>query len=848
MPFRAFVGRSRRALAALMRNAWGRYAVAILMVAAAALLRLAAGLLLGPNLPLAPFYIAVAVTGVLVGTGPAIAAAWLGLLTGFALFILPWFPMSEAGGADAWASVARYFLVAPVFIWMTHMQCSASRFARDRQAEALRDREALAASEKRYRDVFEQAGIGMGRVRFSDARWIDVNDAFCAMLGYSRAELLKTPWTRITHPDDIDLDLVPFREMAKGLLDRYTVEKRFVHKRGHHFWARLTLTMVRNDLGAPDYEVAVIEDIDERKRAEEARRQSEERHRLAAEELQAVADSVPGGILVAQDAQCRVITGNRFAHESLGVAQGFNLSATPGESAEPPYVRILQNGQEVPPDDLPMQLAGRTGQTVRDAELALELHDHSWRVVLITAAPLRRRDGSIRGVVGAFVDITDRKRSEESLRELTRTLEDRVAERTAEARQKAEQLRRLHTELIRAEQRERKQLARVLHDGLQQLLVAAKMRVELLKDQVDGDQPREELRQVEELLAASIQDTRSLTAELAPPVLFERGLGSALDWLARSVGEKQWLHVEVQVEPGAEPEHETARVFLFQAARELLLNVRKYAGVQEARVRLARGDGGLVLEVADDGKGFDLAEITRERTSGGFGLFSVREQLAILEGRMEIDSTPGRGTRVRLWVPQTHGQEQPSQEAADGAPAANWPALPGDRAGHAAEADAVAAADADGFSVAHGGGVGGPQPTRRSAPPKGRHRVRVLIADDHAIVRQGLTEMLSALPDVEVVGQAGDGAEALELALRLRPDAVVMDVSMPRMSGVVATARIRHDLPSTQVIGLSMYVEEELAAAMFGAGAVAYLRKDGPIDRLIEAIRACCGRPVPEAV
>ncbi len=130
--------------------------------------------------------------------------------------------------------------------------------------------EALRESEAKFRSVFEQSAIGMGRVRFTDARWIDVNEAFCNMLGYTPEEMRATPWPDITHPEDVNSDLIPFRRMAAGELESYSVEKRFIHKHGHHVWAKLTLSLVRDVHGDPDYEIAIIEDISEHKKAEEA--------------------------------------------------------------------------------------------------------------------------------------------------------------------------------------------------------------------------------------------------------------------------------------------------------------------------------------------------------------------------------------------------------------------------------------------------------------------------------------------------------------------------------------------------------------------------------------------------
>ncbi len=136
---------------------------------------------------------------------------------------------------------------------------------RTAEAEALAAR--LRTSEAHARAVFDHAAVGMARVAFEGERWLDVNDAFCRMLGYERSALVATPWTAITHPDDVERDLAPFRRMADGDLDAYTVEKRFLHRRGHHVWARLTLSLVRDADGRPDFEVAVIEDITASRRA-----------------------------------------------------------------------------------------------------------------------------------------------------------------------------------------------------------------------------------------------------------------------------------------------------------------------------------------------------------------------------------------------------------------------------------------------------------------------------------------------------------------------------------------------------------------------------------------------------
>ena len=113
----------------------------------------------------------------------------------------------------------------------------------------------------------------------------------------------------------------------------------------------------------------------------------------------------------------------------------------------------------------------------------------------------------------------------------------------------------------------------------------------------------------------------------------------------------------------------------------------------------------------------------------------------------------------------------------------------------------------------------------------------MLLADDHALLREGLARLLDAEPDIEVVGQARDGMEAVRLASTLRPDLVLMDVSMPCLDGIEATRAIRSEFPGIRIIGLSMLDETEWAQAMRDAGAECFLSKAGPAADLLTAIR-----------
>jgi signal transduction histidine kinase len=245
----------------------------------------------------------------------------------------------------------------------------------------------------------------------------------------------------------------------------------------------------------------------------------------------------------------------------------------------------------------------------------------------------------------------ERKQAEQQLKALNETLEQRVAERTATATRRAAQLQELASELTRAEHRERRRLAKILHDHLQQLLYAARLNLETLRSQNhDRPPPAEALDRIDSLLGECIAESRSLTVQLSPPVLYEAGLTAAIEWLARHMHETCGLTVTVETDPRAEPENEEVRLLLFEAARELLFNVAKHARTRSAEMKLtASADGDVELTIADDGAGFvPSSQESDKNSTTGFGLFSIRERLELMGGRLQMDTAPGRGTRATI--------------------------------------------------------------------------------------------------------------------------------------------------------------------------------------------------------
>jgi PAS domain S-box-containing protein len=420
-------------------------------------------------------------------------------------------------------------------------------------------------------------------------------------------------------------------------------------------------------------------------------------------------------------------------------------------------------------------------QTLRDANEALE-----GKVQERTAALART-------VETLEEEIRLRERAESKLRLANKELADR-----------AEQLRALTGQLTMAEQRERMRLSKILHDGLQQYLAIAKLQLSSISDQTDRDDLKQAACEIETLIGESIQMSRSLSTELSPPVLYEGGLAAGLEWLARWMRDKHAFDVALTMDAIAELP-EDVKVLVFESVRELLFNAVKHAAVSRAEVILRQMNGtGVRITVRDEGVGFDMDRLKPVGDYGGcFGLFSIRERLGLIGGHFEIDSAPGEGSRFNLTLP--FGLASPKMDCSDPPPV--------------------------------------PLDPERSAPDA-QHQapaIRVLIADDHSLFRDGVARLVNREADISVIGQACDGQEAIELTRRLMPDVILMDVNMPGINGIEATRSIHQESPQIRIIGLSMHEDPDHAAAMRTAGAVGYQNKDCAAAELVFAIRACVG-------
>lgn len=362
---------------------------------------------------------------------------------------------------------------------------------------------------------------------------------------------------------------------------------------------------------------------------------------------------------------------------------------------------------------------------------------------------------------------------------------------------KQKQLRSLASQLTLVEHRERKRLATELHDYLAQMIVLGRLKIGQSRLRMTPNPSVTTLlSDLDEILAQALTYTRTLMAELSPAILQQFGLAAALT----ALGEQMLPHgltVEVHVPQERIVIPSDHALLLYQSVRELLLNVVKHAVTNHATVTLSIREGTtLMLSVQDQGRGFDSASLEPATGAEHFGLFSVRERMEAMGGWLQTDSAVGRGTTMTLGLPLTRAAESHPGSAA--------------------------------ASRRHkqGGTVVNKASTRR----------RVLLVDDHVMVRQGLRAVLERYPDVTIVGEAQNGIEGVAMAAELMPDVIVMDINMPEMDGIEATQRIKAAQPASVVIGLSVNNFPLVVDAMKRAGAATFISKDAAADQLYRAI------------
>jgi PAS domain S-box-containing protein len=627
-------------------------------------------------------------------------------------------------------------------------------------------------AESRFHTIFEAAGVAIA-VLDEDGVLVECNPAMLAMFGYSLEELRGMTFREITHPDDVSADQQKFDDLIAGRCSRYSMEKRYLRRDGQVIWGVLTVSIVPEASGDPRYVIGIVEDITERKRAEEALRESRE-HLEAS--VQASNTGLWDWNLQTNEVYYSTEWKSQLGHQDHEISNRLeewlnrlhpddrqHAMATvlafvrdPGPNLEMEfrlrhhdgsYRWILSRASVLRgPDGLSCRLLGahlditdrkQTEERLREYEKVVEglqemivVVDRDYRYLIANRAFLHYRDLEAGQVVGHLVseildndiflrlskaqldecfegrvvkydvkiafpkvgerqlsvsylpiegvhgvdraacvleDVTDKKRAEEQLREAYKQLTAELQERT-----RAEQtVRALSDRLITAQEEERGNIARELHDDLSQEIAAINISVSNLKHQIPGEDRalRQQSAGIQERIARMAQRVRHMARRLHPAVLEYSGIASALQSYGAEFSAVN--QIEIMVEASGEFEDVPAPIglCLYRVTQEALQNVAKHSQATTATVRIERLPDLVSLVIQDRGKGFQPLESAgpdesqsgdesaagegqaRGIASRGLGLVSMSERVRLVNGTLKIESAPGTGTTVSVSIP-----------------------------------------------------------------------------------------------------------------------------------------------------------------------------------------------------
>jgi two-component system, NarL family, sensor kinase len=385
--------------------------------------------------------------------------------------------------------------------------------------------------------------------------------------------------------------------------------------------------------------------------------------------------------------------------------------------------------------------------------------------------------------------------------ELTELVETNEALRVTET-----SLRQLSARLLQLQDEERRRIARDLHDVTGQKIAVLSMSLDRLGRLVasEGAEVDETLEESRDVLRKIGEEIRTLSYLLHPPLLDESGLASAVRWYAEGFQKRSGIHLAVDIPPGLGRLSTEVETALFRVVQESLTNVHRYSGSPNAEIKIFAKDGQVHLEVVDHGRGIEAgaAPVLIEGIGSlGVGIPGMRERLRQLGGQLEVDF--GRnGTRVIAVVPM----KKPVSSA---------------------DMAEYAAADGDNCPAS----VDSKPATRTDA------RRRILIADDHEVMRRGVRGLLESHSEWAVCGEAFEGKEAVAKSRELRPDLIIMDINMPGLTGIAAAQQIRRENPTAKILFFSVHESAQTVREVINAGAQGYVAKSRAGHDLVDAVR-----------
>jgi PAS domain S-box-containing protein len=488
----------------------------------------------------------------------------------------------------------------------------------EERAERFQAEAALRHSEENYRLLLKNipAVVYTG---FADCGVDFVDEKVAELIGYPKSEFdsRKMKWSDVLLPEDKEKFKEAFLEGLRGSKS-YIREYRVRKKSGEIIWIQDRGQIVCAADGQVEYISGVFFDITERRKMEEALRESENRFASFMRYLP--------GIAFMRDIEGRYL----YVNETWKRVQQRRPDA-PTETSSPDADPARQAALLLESDRRVLAL-GEPVQSIQ--EISQDDGAHIW---LVNKFPIFDQDSQpiLIGAVG--VDITRRRRAEEALWE------------------SEQRLRHLTSQLFTAQERERKRISMELHDELGQGLAVLKLQIRAIERNLAADQEdlREECRNLLEYLDGVIDNVRRLSRDLSPAILEDLGLQSSLKFLLEGVSKHYKVSHTFEVEGLDQLFSLDAQIIIYRICQECLTNISKHAAASEVSLAVQRQADGLVnIILEDNGRGFDPAQISARRPAGrGLGLAALNERARMLGGTLEISSRPGTGTRVTVAIP-----------------------------------------------------------------------------------------------------------------------------------------------------------------------------------------------------
>jgi PAS domain S-box-containing protein len=419
-------------------------------------------------------------------------------------------------------------------------------------------------------------------------------------------------------------------------------------------------------------------------------------------------------------------------------------------------------------------------------ELTLDATAGRPKLVRFTLRPLKDSDIHKVGVVAT---------------ELTELVEANEALKSNE-----ESLRQLSARLLQLQDEERRRIARDLHDVTGQKLAVLSMALSGLLNRPNGNLDEDSQRSLTESLAWSKEvaaEIRTLSYLLHPPLLDELGLSSAVKWYLAGFTSRTGILMETEIPSEIQRLSPDAEVAIFRVLQESLTNVHRYAESTRAVVRMDVTGDEIKLEIQDFGKGVQSSRTSSPNGSVarlGVGIQGMTERMRQLGGKLEITSSPNKGTLVTATIPLSSS------------------------AAIAAQSSTVLVSPLNSTSDL-------------AVPVANTLRKRILIADDHEMLRRGVRNTLQTELDLEICGEAVDGQDVVEKVKTLRPDLVILDINMPALNGLVALRQILRLRPQTKVLVFSVHDSDQTVKEVHAAGAHGFISKGRDSQDLLRVVR-----------